>query len=510
MVSTNTTGSDPTPTSAPNDDVRLSARFFVTVTLWLLFCVHLRAKFELQHHAHPTKEICNRIFFFLFFSASFFLFVRPRRLVSLLALLAACNAAKLDGALSNMLAKAQTPEAIANNARLFELFTEQFPFLASNGAIVDHFAQHADQLQGEERAAFEKARAAVDRDAKPTLRSVASSGVAPTTVAVRCTVHNGDGESAIAGMHEIGFKGAKANGGVVSGLIATNKIEALRDNDALKSCRIDVRATHAGRATSQGDRAAHTDVARSLFGLTGKGVTVGVISDSFDCDRGATARDIASGDLPADTVILEELSVCADDDVNNDGGSDEGRAMAQLIHDMAPDASIRFCSAFNGFIQFANCIDGLVAAGCDVIVDDVFYFAEASFQDDLIAQAADRAAAAGVPYFSSAGNSARDSWEGPFVKSSVVVDLGALENSQLEDDNVQDLAPDDDDEDDAFLHDFDLSNDDQLTTELPQFILSETDDVYLILLQWSDPFPSIAAPPTGTSACAPAPFRLLA
>jgi hypothetical protein len=39
------------------------------------------------------------------------------------------------------------------------------------------------------------------------------------------------------------------------------------------------------------------------------------------------------------------------------------------------------------------------------------YFAEPMFQDGIIAQAVDSVAAAGVSYFSSAGNNARDSYE---------------------------------------------------------------------------------------------------
>jgi subtilisin family serine protease len=49
-----------------------------------------------------------------------------------------------------------------------------------------------------------------------------------------------------------------------------------------------------------------------------------------------------------------------------------------------------------------------------VIVDDIIYFAEAMYQDDLVAQAANYANDMGVPYFSAAGNFARGSWEGPW------------------------------------------------------------------------------------------------
>jgi len=49
-----------------------------------------------------------------------------------------------------------------------------------------------------------------------------------------------------------------------------------------------------------------------------------------------------------------------------------------------------------------------------VIVDDVRYFAEPFFMDGMIAQAVDIVSARGVPYYSSAGNQARNSYENDF------------------------------------------------------------------------------------------------
>ena len=57
--------------------------------------------------------------------------------------------------------------------------------------------------------------------------------------------------------------------------------------------------------------------------------------------------------------------------------SDEGRAMAQLIHDTAPGSAIAFHTAFESELDFAEGIIRLQEnAGSDVIVDDVRYFAE--------------------------------------------------------------------------------------------------------------------------------------
>jgi len=74
-------------------------------------------------------------------------------------------------------------------------------------------------------------------------------------------------------------------------------------------------------------------------------------------------------------------------------GIDEGRAMAQLIHDIAPDASVSFHTAFNGIADFAQGIQDLADDGADIIVDDIIYFAEPMFQDGIVAQAVDNVVA---------------------------------------------------------------------------------------------------------------------
>jgi hypothetical protein len=88
--------------------------------------------------------------------------------------------------------------------------------------------------------------------------------------------------------------------------------------------------------------------------------------------------------------------------------------MAQIVHDLAPKARIGFATAFAGEVGFANNIRALAGFPAapnhvpgfkaDVIVDDVIFLAEPFFQDGIIAQAVDEVAAAGVSYFSSAGN----------------------------------------------------------------------------------------------------------
>jgi hypothetical protein len=184
-----------------------------------------------------------------------------------------------------------------------------------------------------------------------------------------------------------------------------------------------------GAARSEGDAQLNAASARASFGVDGSGVTVGILSDSFDRDPLAAthaAGDVLSGDLPGSGSPCGSgtaVNVLGDPEGE---GDDEGRAMAQIVHDLAPGAAIDFASAFTGELSFAANIRALAGAGAQVIADDVAYFEEPFFQDGPVAVAVDEVAAAGVSYFSAAGNdnlidaAGRDiaSWEAPAFRDS--------------------------------------------------------------------------------------------
>jgi hypothetical protein len=178
-----------------------------------------------------------------------------------------------------------------------------------------------------------------------------------------------------------------------------------------------------GATTSQGTTVLRTDVLNQR-GITGTGITIGAMSDSYDraaiADR--AANDIATGDLPGPGNPLghtQPVVVVQDNDPTDPTSTDEGRAMLQIVHDIAPDSKLCFATAFLGQISFASNILALADAkhGChaDVIVDDVSYSDEPYFSDGIIAKAVDTVAAAGVSYFSSAGNSNQESYDATFA-----------------------------------------------------------------------------------------------
>jgi hypothetical protein len=172
-----------------------------------------------------------------------------------------------------------------------------------------------------------------------------------------------------------------------------------------------------GSATSQGDVAHAAALARTTYSISGAGVKVGVLSDGVD----SLAARQATGDLPP---TCPQAGACVTVVAGQAGSGNEGTAMLEIVHDLAPGAQLFFATAFNGSASFATNILALKNTyGCDIIVDDVTYFAEGAFQDGVIAQAVNTVKAAGALFFSSAGNSGRlnastsGTWEGDFVDS---------------------------------------------------------------------------------------------
>jgi len=160
--------------------------------------------------------------------------------------------------------------------------------------------------------------------------------------------------------------------------------------------------------TSEGDIQLNAANARTTYSLDGTGVTVGILSDSYDDHSGTpatdAAADIASGDLPGSGNPCGRTTSV---NVIKEGSSnkDEGRAMLQIVHDLAPGANLAFASAMSGQFDFADQIRALQNnAGAHVIADDIFYFADPFFQDGPITQGIKDVTIAGALYFTLAGN----------------------------------------------------------------------------------------------------------
>ena len=209
-----------------------------------------------------------------------------------------------------------------------------------------------------------------------------------------------------------------------------SEVEALAAHEAVRSIRTADKAVtrkrprklspdilidvlEAGSRTTQGDVAHRANTARTTHGVDGTGIGIGVLSDGV----GSLAARQATGDLPARVTVLP----------GQEGEGDEGTAMLEIVHDLAPGAELYFATAFGGQASFAENIEALCEAGADIIVDDVYYFYEGPFQDDIIARGVNAAVADGCFYFSAGGNAGNKNddtagvWEGDFTAGSPLV-----------------------------------------------------------------------------------------
>ncbi|HEV8347729.1 MAG TPA: S8 family serine peptidase, partial [Vicinamibacterales bacterium] len=179
--------------------------------------------------------------------------------------------------------------------------------------------------------------------------------------------------------------------------------------------------TGVGSRSSEGDVTHLAFAARGAFHIDGTGIKIGVLSNGVR----NLATSQAARDLGPVTVIGPAAPCLAT------APCDEGTAMLEIIHDIAPGAELFFASAFVSITSFADNIRALRAAGCDIIVDDVSYFVETPFQDGqpgptntnggVVIQAVKDVTASGALYFSAAGNAGNldagtaGTWEGDFV-----------------------------------------------------------------------------------------------
>ncbi|WP_426571153.1 DUF4214 domain-containing protein [Aquihabitans sp. McL0605] len=233
----------------------------------------------------------------------------------------------------------------------------------------------------------------VDIDAEVTpalLRSIATSG-----------------GSVVASVPAYGAVRAEVPLDAVVTLAGRGEVAEVRPADEATTNRVagDAATSSAGSAASEADVVHGADTVRADYALDGAGVKVCVLSDGVD----SLALRQGSGDLPAVDVVSGQ-----------EGTGDEGTAMLELIHDIAPGAGLGFASGFNGQASFAQNIVALRASGCGIIVDDITYFAEPTMQDGPVAQAISTVRAQGATYFTSAGNGGNladgtsGTWQGDF------------------------------------------------------------------------------------------------
>ncbi|MDP6421651.1 MAG: S8 family serine peptidase [SAR202 cluster bacterium] len=215
--------------------------------------------------------------------------------------------------------------------------------------------------------------------------------------------------------------------------ISVDRLSDIEMLDSVASVRLPIYGrTNAGSKLTEGDAALSFDELRSGQGVSGAGVTVGLISDGIfgiadalalgDLPASALNRD-GGGKLVSTTGGVAAVSFRADGDLeaglSSGSNGAEGTAMLEIVHDIAPGASLRFAN-FATDIEF-NAAVAYLAATSDIVIDDIAWFGLAYDQSSSIS--ANTAAMLNLlanpirGYYTSVGNHAQRHYQEPFTDS---------------------------------------------------------------------------------------------
>lgn len=154
----------------------------------------------------------------------------------------------------------------------------------------------------------------------------------------------------------------------------------------------------------------HADQFVKQAGGGGGGVIVGVQSSGVANLSTVQGR----GELPNVDVLTAAAGAVPE-------AADEGTALLQEVHAVAPDAGLAFCEP-QTFVQYTACLQQFVQAGATILVDDILFFD----QDPMSAGGTDAAGVTqflaqnpNVAMFTAGGNDNGSYWEGTYTPVTV-------------------------------------------------------------------------------------------
>lgn len=207
-----------------------------------------------------------------------------------------------------------------------------------------------------------------------------------------------------------------------------------------------------GLVDTEGDAILHANDVRSQLSLDGTGVRVGVISDGLkgifatNCSTcgGVAGGPMATGDLPQATGTRSAQGVLtaamggirgrsfqADGDLEGlppaipvcgfPGAGAEGTALLEIVHDIAPGASLSFANADTD-LAFEQAVNFLAASN-DVVLDDIGFYGEpydgTSGVSTNTANALNNGSNPIRAYFTAVGNDANEHYYGLYTDAGI-------------------------------------------------------------------------------------------
>lgn len=188
----------------------------------------------------------------------------------------------------------------------------------------------------------------------------------------------------------------------ISGWVPLNRVEEIAQLEQIFHIRpADRPISLGGDVVTEGDAILRSNLARQSFAIEGAGQKIGVISNGID----HLIQSQSSDDLPSNIEIL-----------SNRFTGDEGTAMLEIIHDIAPGARLGFADRGNSETDFINNITLLKNAGCTIICDDILFPLEPVYEDGIVAQTIDNIVSNhNILYIAAAGNLQLDHYENDFI-----------------------------------------------------------------------------------------------
>lgn len=142
-------------------------------------------------------------------------------------------------------------------------------------------------------------------------------------------------------------------------------------------------------------------------GWSGQGVKLGVLDLDF-----AGYQSLLGTELPSTVVVR---SFRADGNIEGgDSGSSHGTAVAEIVHDMAPDAELFFAN-YETELEFAQAVDWLIQQKVKIISHSAGSFTQPLDGSGFIDKKVNEAAARGIVWVNAAGNHSEKHYSGAFT-----------------------------------------------------------------------------------------------
>ena len=213
-----------------------------------------------------------------------------------------------------------------------------------------------------------------------------------------------DASDLLAAVATLGITVETSNRGLIQMSVPVASLAALAGHAGVTAVRLPLRPIAADQITGKGVAIIGADEWHTA-GFTGDGSRIAIVDIGFE---GYEA--LLGSELP-DSV---EVHSCREDGDITAGGVTHGTAVAEIVHEVAPDASLYLIN-FDTEVEFADCVDWLVEMGIGIVNMAIGYFASgpgdgSGFINDIV----DVATAQGVLWVNSAGNEAQQHWLGPW------------------------------------------------------------------------------------------------